>query len=489
MEGIKNNKGPDGEQSRSELRQALSKINVIEHNDFLLDRACGFLSETQRAIMLSSNLIDAGAQLPVSIDFASILMTDYGLWYLQSICPAFDVTEIGNLSLPSQWIFACLVRTVAACYRSVSRQLQGFPVHALQLYISAERLTNEINSSHKSLRHRFILSLSVGGSTSMLGALLFHGLSMGDLSTYYLQKATERGRMDVAYLLSNYGAHLSLETSNQLLKHARRELKTLLRDPRKSEVFYHFLARTLALAGPLQELQSEHTLFESLIRIFGGALLRSTMQQNSYSTSSSDDNVCNKVVRLLLEAGLYRDSKLPASYWPIHLIQDVDYKDESPLTLAIYVRNLFAIRLLLKNGYDVNELHVGGASRCMEHKGTPLTYAVWLGFTEVVTILLEAGADVTIKGAQGQTAPEMAKKCVSLPIAKRSTACAKHTGLEDRESDAGSRYQILTMVCANLKKEHGIEYEDIVQRLYLWGSAYRHAGNTNCFFQFGQKAG
>lgn len=442
--------------------------------------------------MLSSNLIDAGAQLPVSIDFASILMTNYGLWYLQSICPAFDITEIGNLSLPSQWIFACLVRTVAACYESVSRQLQGFPVNALQFYISAERLTHEINSSHESLRHRFLLSLSVGGSTSMLEALLFHGLSMGDLSTYYLQKATERGRMDVAYLLLNYGASLSLETSTRLLKYVRRDLKTLLRDPRKSEVFYHVLARTLALVGPLQELHGEHTIFESLVRIFGDALLQSTMQHINYSTSSSDDNVCNKVVRLLLEAGLYRDSKLPASYWSIHLIQDVDYKDESPLTLAIYVHNLFAIRLLLKNGYDVNELCIGGASQCMENKGTPLTYAIWLGFTEAVTILLEAGADVTKIGAQGQTAPEMAKKCVSLPIAKRSTGCAKLTGLEDRENDAGSRYQILTMVCANLKMKHGMEYEDIINKVRRGscrGSAYRHAGNTNCFFRFGQKGG
>ena len=54
----------------------MSKASVIEHDDILFNRICGYLSETQRAIILSSNLIDAGAQLPVSIDFASILMTD-----------------------------------------------------------------------------------------------------------------------------------------------------------------------------------------------------------------------------------------------------------------------------------------------------------------------------------------------------------------------------------------------------------------------------
>lgn len=42
--------------------------------------------------MLTSNLIGAGAQLPTSVDSASILMSDHGLWYLQSICHNFDIT-------------------------------------------------------------------------------------------------------------------------------------------------------------------------------------------------------------------------------------------------------------------------------------------------------------------------------------------------------------------------------------------------------------
>ena len=166
------------------MRQPLSKATVMEYDDIPFDRAGTYLSETQRAIMLSSSLIDAGAELPSYVDFESILMSDYGLWYLQSICPHFDITEIENLPPPSRWIFACLVRTVPACYESVSRQIQGFPVSALQYYVSAERLAYEINGSQESFRHRFLLSLSVGGSTSMLDALHFHGLSMGELLTY-----------------------------------------------------------------------------------------------------------------------------------------------------------------------------------------------------------------------------------------------------------------------------------------------------------------
>ena len=432
--------------------------------------------------MLTSNLMGVGAQLPASIDFTSILMSDHGLWYLQSICPNFDITEIGNLSPPSQWIFACLVRTVSSCYESVSRQLQGFPVNALQFYISAERLTDEINESHESLRHRFLLSLSVGGSVSMLEALLFHGLLLGDLSTYYFEKATKRGRLDMAFLLLDYGACLSLETSTRLLEHTKTNLKTQFLDSIKSESFCHFLERALKLFGPLQELDDEHAILESLIRIFQTALLQPKLQHIRYSRSSSDDYTSNKVVRLLLEAGLFRDSKLPTRYWSYNLLFLTNENiDKSPLTLAVYVRNVYAIKLLLRNGYDVNELrHHKTTEGCgMEHKGTPLTYAIWLGFTEVVTVLLEAGADVIKPGSQGQTALEMAKKCVSASVAKAIPGRAKDGGLEDSENDIGSRDRIFTMVCADLKIKQGKGDEDDIDATYEYlfrRSRWRFAG-------------
>lgn len=235
---------------KADIRQPLSTTSVIASDDILLDKARGYRSETQRAITLSSNLIDAGAQLPASIDFASILMSDYGLWYFRSICPCIDVTETEDLSPPNEWIFACLVRTVSTCYESISRQLQGFPVNALQPYISAERIADEINNAQECFRHRFLLSLSVGGSTSMLEPLPFHGLSMGNLSTYYLEKASKRGRLNIAYLLFKYGASLSLETSNQLLEHMKHDLNTLLLDPSKSEAFCRFLELALKSSGP-----------------------------------------------------------------------------------------------------------------------------------------------------------------------------------------------------------------------------------------------
>lgn len=446
------------------MPQSLSRVGVLESDDILLDRVHCYLSEIQRAIWLSSNLVGAGAQLPASIDFASILMSDHGLWYLQNVCPTFDITEIGTLSPPSQWIFACLVRTMSACYESVSRQLQGFPMYALQFYVSAERLTNEINSSPESLRHRFLLSLSVGGSTSMLDALLFHGLSLGDLSTYYFEKAIERGRFTMAHLLLKYGASLSLETSTRLLVQLKHDMKTPLLNPRMSEAFCLFLERLLRPFRPLQELDGEHPVFESLVRIFQRALLESRSKFIKYSESNGDDQSPNRVVRLLLEAGLFRDSKLPALYWSLNLLfLTSDNIDESPLTLAISVRNVYAVRLLIKYGYDVNEVHPGIRTEgcgCIEHKGTPVTYAIWLGFNEVVSVLLEAGADVTKQGLQSQTALEMAKICVSIPGARGTIGYAKDIDLKDFKDDTGSRERIFAMVCADLKTKRGTKYED-----------------------------
>ena len=125
------------------------------------------------------------------------------------------------------------------------------------------------------------------------------------------------------------------------------------------------------------------------------------------------------------------------------------------------MRNVYAVKLLLKYGYDTDKVHLDG--RCIEAKGTPLSYAVWLGFTEAVTILLEAGADVTKMGIVGQTAPEMAKKCLSFPTAKGNSA--KSMSLEDSKGDAGSRHRILRMVCADLKTNHGMEYEDLINSI------------------------
>ena len=448
------------------MPQPLSRGSVLESDDILLDRSPSYVSETQRAIMLSSNLIGAGAQLPASIDFASILMSDHGLWYLQNVGPNFDITEVADLSPPSQWIYSCLVRTVPACYESVSRQIQGFPAHALQFYISAERLAHEINDSHESLRHRFLLSLSVGGSASMLEALLFHELSLGNLSTYYFEKSIERGCLNMTYLLLKYGASLSLESSMRILDRMKPSTpKAIFLRPSLSEAFCHLLERALNSIGPLQKLDDKHAVFEILVRIYQVVLLESKFQRISDSKMIGDDYIPNKVVRILLDAGLFHGSRLPTRYWAFDLrFPTYDNIDESPLTLAIY-----AIKLLLKNGYNVNEVHQhpNGHCNCMEHEGTPLTYAIWLGCDEAVAVLLEAGADIMKMGPQIQTAAEMAQLCLSTPmIIRDSKGCAKKNDFENRHGDMGTRHRIFDMVCANLQSTYGKYYAHMIDEIH-----------------------
>ena len=212
------------------------------------------------------------------------------------------------------------------------------------------------------------------------------------------------------------------------------------------------------------------TFFENLIRIDQIAFLQTEWQHNTYRDSGSDDYIPNKVVKILLEARLFRNSKLPVHYWSFDLRSLTDSNiDESPLTVAIYAGNIYVIKLLLENSYDVNEhdvtaiYHIHDDCSYMEHKGTPLTYAIWLGCTEVVTVLVEeAGADVTKSGPHVQTAAETSKLCLSSLSIKECVSCAKITGLDGCDDGMDSRHRIFTMVCANLMLRHGKDYERVV---------------------------
>ena len=281
----------------------------------------------------------------------------------------------------------------------------------------------------------------------------------------------------MAFLLLHYGASLSLEMSTQLLEQMKPDfLKTLFLDLSKSQAFCHFLERALGFLSPLQEISSEDPIFESLVRIYQTAVIQSKLQHDTYRESGIDDYIPNKVVKLLLEAGLFRDSRLPVRYWSFHLrFLTNDTIFESPLTLAIYARNTYAIRLLFRNGYNLDEIHdlnivnLDNAHvekqkklcNCMEHKGTPLTYAIWLGCGEAVAVLLEAGADILKMGPQAQTAAEMAKLCLSTPMIK---GCAKQNNLENLHDDISSRHRIFDMLCAKLQSTYGQDYASMIHK-------------------------
>ncbi|KAM0800790.1 hypothetical protein BDR22DRAFT_850547 [Usnea florida] len=246
----------------------------------------------------------------------------------------------------------------------------------------------------------------------------------------------------------------------------RPHFKRFLRDPSKSETFCNCLAQVLDSCGPLQELDDEHPLFESLVLLFQQVLLLSSEEQTSIA-SNSDDGICNRIIGLLLEAGLFRDSKLPARYWSFHDLLCNNDMNNSPLMLAIYVRNVYAVKLLLQNGYDVDEVHRSvDTSNCMENRGTPLTFAVWLGFIEAVTLLLLAGADVTKFAVLGQTATEMSGKCLSLPTPRDYKGIAEFIDFKDRKDEHSVRRLIFNMVCADLEAKHGMQYNQFIDTIY-----------------------
>lgn len=118
-----------------------------------------------------------------------------------------------------------------------------------------------------------------------------------------------------------------------------------------------------------------------------------------------------------------------------HPATDVDARtpqDESPLMLAALKGHLELVRLLLDRGADVNKpgwtpLHyaaTGGGAELIElllarhayidaespNQSTPLMMAAMYGGPDSVQVLLDAGADPTIKNNLGLTAVDFALK-------------------------------------------------------------------------------
>lgn len=75
----------------------------------------------------------------------------------------------------------------AFCLSEIPASTRNFPKQRLQHYISIETQVREVNSAEQSLRHRFLLSLSTGGTLAMLEPLLISGVDLGRRATYYFE--------------------------------------------------------------------------------------------------------------------------------------------------------------------------------------------------------------------------------------------------------------------------------------------------------------
>ncbi len=118
--------------------------------------------------------------------------------------------------------------------------------------------------------------------------------------------------------------------------------------------------------------------------------------------------------------------------WPKTQVEWRSDKDESPLMLAALKGQEDVVRKLIDRGADVNKPgwtplhyaatngHLGIMNLLLEHhayldaespnKTTPLMMAAFYGTSQAVKLLLEAGADPTLRNEQGLSAVDFAQR-------------------------------------------------------------------------------
>ncbi len=118
----------------------------------------------------------------------------------------------------------------------------------------------------------------------------------------------------------------------------------------------------------------------------------------------------DQIVRLLVEAGANLEN---------------DIHSYTPLSYAAYSNRGDALRYLLERGARVDASARGGVSS----RNTPLMMAAMQGHTELVRLLLRAGADPSIRVLHGATATEFALKYRHAQI-EYLLACAQSRPLQ-----------------------------------------------------------
>jgi len=412
-----------------------------------------FDDEYPWAVEFSHDCLAAGASLPKHIDMATILMGPIGYAYIVEICSVFDITLLDDFRRWDQWLLASIIRTVPAVYRNFQRQAEAFPGDMLQHYVSLESQVGEINSAEESLRHRFLLSLSSGGTTAMLEPLLASGLHLGRRATYYFEWASIKRNIDVALCLLDYGAEPSLEFVIDFCRHDHRDV---LASRRQSKHFPRLLQRLLEAVSPLRNIHISSELWYGLVRIFTHATIMSEPDR-TWKVSKFYASNCVDTVRVLLEAGLLHNSRLPRTPTHVANIKHGGWA-RSGLILAIDLQSYDVVDLLLKHGHDVEETGYSG--------NTPLRYAVELGLADHVRVLLDHDASVMSMTSEGRTIWQFAAMLHSQshrravgPKTKRYSCRWPALELVELEEDD----RVMSMICVQLKNLHDIDFQQLLK--------------------------
>ena len=463
IEGFKDIENRTVVPSLLENKMCLLDPIVINPQHWLVARSTGFWSETNRAIRLSTGLFAAGAELPSSTDLVSVLMGDHGLWYLERVCAHFDISTIESLSPPSQWMMCCFFRTVRSCYDSIMRQIQGFPGQTQEYYSSPERLVHEINASPRALRLYFLLGMSVGGTVEMLQPLILNGIELEDDAVYLFHQALARTNVEMSFLLAKHVTALSPKTAKQMIKSLFNDGGARLLERCSTVLNSQSLERPMELVldtvrclshydeddfTPEERLDCK-AMKTNLGRIFATLIrLGSSKMPHRPNECSSD---CNKIGRLIIESGLFRDSDI----W------EIDLKDPlcSPLMLAVFHENLSIVRRLLDDGCDVNEILPRTAPQWIRMYSPPTLLAIALGSPELVQILLDAGADVTQVSAMRRPAWEISALC-KRSSHPRAVKAPSLVGNCNKRISQSLDDVIFKKICVNLDNVHGLTLEE-----------------------------
>jgi hypothetical protein len=154
----------------------------------------------------------------------------------------------------------------------------------------------------------------------------------------------------------------------------------------------HCIEGTGSMLGVLagESNNKRHSLMQYMLEKGANPNERVDIEDNMFALTAAAGHSDRKIVELLLDYG-------------------AQISGSGALTLAAERGNVDNVECLLGRGADVNEMVSLNTSRNgHENMGCPLHKAVENGHATVVDILLNAGADVSIRDAKGRTAADIA---------------------------------------------------------------------------------
>ncbi|XP_052806713.1 uncharacterized protein LOC128235969 [Mya arenaria] len=150
-------------------------------------------------------------------------------------------------------------------------------------------------------------------------------------------------------------------------------------------------------------------------------------------------------------------------------------KEKMAIFLAIEHERIQFLEQLIAKGYNINELN--------EFYGTPLSFAIRKGFTDIVTLLLELDADVNFKCNLGLTPLHHAcqtknVQIVSILVSRGADITAVHDTTMDTILHIAARHNGIHVIQAVMDRPG---FDQLISRKNLNNYTAIHEAEKNCF--------